>query len=445
LQRNRWIPLAGIAFSLIVGTCVSVCLLAILFWQVASSLPASAPSETITIQQPTPDPTLLRRQPTDHERQTAEAIARAVIPDRDLPDLAHRLQGLSPDVQLQTSSQTPPAYEVGDTETFWLHNHGAKAFFTATATLQYETPHAYWWVEDGYHIPQTDLAQAAGTFENQTYPTNRRLFGSEWFPGIDSDPHIYIYLGNVPGVGGYFSGPDEFPTEIRPFSNQHEMFYINLENARPGNDYFDGILAHEYQHMIHWAIDRNEDTWVSEGLSELAAGINRYDVGGSDQLFLAAPDGHQDIDHDHHKTDDDHDVHEPRQFGIFPALGVSHGDADDTGCNHDIPEDGTDDTQFMAEKLGSQQLREIVKGDGQQTRRDKPEQHGIDVHGPHPSEMDVLDIRQEVGCNQISRADQSKGCRDGKPEGGCQGKRFSRRISGRYNFSHFIRQNENSF
>jgi immune inhibitor A len=290
LQRNRWIPLAGIAFSLIVGTCVSVCLLAVLFWQVASSLPASAPSETITIQQPTPDPTLLRRQPTDHERQTAEAIARAVIPERDLPDLAHRLQGLSPDVQLQTSSQTPHAYEVGDTETFWLHNHGAKAFFTATATLQYETPHAYWWVEDGYHIPQTDLAQAAGTFENQTYPTNRRLFGSEWFPGIDSDPHIYIYLGNVPGVGGYFSGPDEFPTEIRPFSNQHEMFYINLENARPGNDYFDGILAHEYQHMIHWAIDRNEDTWVSEGLSELAAGINRYDVGGSDQLFLAAPD-----------------------------------------------------------------------------------------------------------------------------------------------------------
>ncbi|NIV33713.1 MAG: hypothetical protein GWN58_30985 [Anaerolineae bacterium] len=68
------------------------------------------------------------------------------------------------------------------------------------------------------------------------------------------------------------------------------MFYINLENARPGNDYFDGILAHEFQHMIHWALDRNEDTWVNEGLSELASEINGYDVGGTDELFLAQPD-----------------------------------------------------------------------------------------------------------------------------------------------------------
>jgi hypothetical protein len=68
------------------------------------------------------------------------------------------------------------------------------------------------------------------------------------------------------------------------------MFYINLDNARPGSDYFDGILAHEYQHMIHWAMDRNEATWVNEGLSELAAQVNGYDVGGSDFSFSAAPD-----------------------------------------------------------------------------------------------------------------------------------------------------------
>jgi hypothetical protein len=68
------------------------------------------------------------------------------------------------------------------------------------------------------------------------------------------------------------------------------MFYINLDNAMPGNDYFDGILAHEFQHMIHWAVDRNEDTWVNEGLSELAAQVNGYDVGGSDYAFSLIPD-----------------------------------------------------------------------------------------------------------------------------------------------------------
>jgi immune inhibitor A len=97
-------------------------------------------------------------------------------------------------------------------------------------------------------------------------------------------------LGNVPGVGGYFSGPDEYPVEVRPDSNEHEMFYINLDNATAGNGYFDGVLAHEHQHMIHWAMDRDEDTWVNEGLSELAGQVNGYDVGSTDALFARLPD-----------------------------------------------------------------------------------------------------------------------------------------------------------
>jgi hypothetical protein len=68
------------------------------------------------------------------------------------------------------------------------------------------------------------------------------------------------------------------------------MFYINLDNAMPGDDYFDGVLAHEFQHMIHWVMDRDEDTWVNEGLSELAGQINNYDVGNSDWLYTTKPD-----------------------------------------------------------------------------------------------------------------------------------------------------------
>ena len=251
MQRNRWLPLAGIALIIILGACTAACLLAVMLWQATSSIEISGSSPTALIAESLPVPTPVHRNPTDPERQTAETIAHALVPQRDLTDLARRLQDPAQVPGLGAPTPTPKIYTVGDTETFWLHNVGAKAFFTTTATLQYETEHAYWWVEDAYRIPQADLAQSADTFENQTYPANRRLFGSEWFPGIDGDPHIYIYLGNIPGVGGYFSGPDEYPAQIRSFSNQHEMFYINLENARPGNDYFDGILAHEFQHMIH--------------------------------------------------------------------------------------------------------------------------------------------------------------------------------------------------
>jgi hypothetical protein len=230
-----------------------------------------------------------RRQPLAPERQTARALAQTSLPDRDLAELARRLQGLSLSSQ-QVDRGISSGYEIGDSLEFWLHNVSSNAFFTATATLEYETPHAYWWVEEGYQLSQSGLENSARNFETRTYPTNRSVFGSEWSPGIDGDPHIYIFLGHVPGVGGYFSSPDEYPVQVRPHSNQHEMFYINLENAQPGSAYFDGILAHEFQHMILWAMDRDEDTWVNEGLSELASFINGYDVGGSEQVFADQPD-----------------------------------------------------------------------------------------------------------------------------------------------------------
>jgi immune inhibitor A len=264
------------------------CALGGLLWQATQPTRAELSAKSYPAE-PASVPTSVRRQPLPPEQQTARAIAQASLPDRDLLDLAQRLQGLSLPSE-QQASDTPSGYEIGEKQTFWLHNVNSSDFFTATARLEYETSHAYWWIEEGYEVGQRALERSALNFETRTYPTNRRVFGSEWTPGIDADPHIYIFLGNVPGVGGYFSSPDEYPTLVRPYSNQHEMFYINLENAQPGNAYFDGILAHEFQHMILWAIDRDEDTWVSEGLSELASHINGYDVGGSDALFADQPD-----------------------------------------------------------------------------------------------------------------------------------------------------------
>jgi hypothetical protein len=244
-------------------------------------------SRSTVLQAPTAIPEVNRRPPTAAERDTARKVAEAELPQRDLNTLAQRLQGLEPPAPPPTM---PIEYDLGDSQTFWLHDVNSNTFFTTTAKLAYQTPHAYWWVEEGYHISQSDLERSAQNFETGTYPTSRQAFGSEWTPGIDGDPHVYIFLGNVPGVGGYFSGPDEYSSQIRAYSNEHEMFYINLENASPGNDYFDGILAHEFQHMIHWAVDRDEASWVNEGLSELAAQLNGYDVGGSDVLFSQKPD-----------------------------------------------------------------------------------------------------------------------------------------------------------
>jgi hypothetical protein len=68
------------------------------------------------------------------------------------------------------------------------------------------------------------------------------------------------------------------------------MFFINLRAISPGSDYFDGVLAHEFQHMIHWYEDRNEDTWVNEGMSELATFLNGYGPSSFIGAFTATPD-----------------------------------------------------------------------------------------------------------------------------------------------------------
>jgi immune inhibitor A len=137
-----------------------------------------------------------------------------------------------------------------------------------------------------------DLEAAADLFEEHTYVTDRAFFGPEWSPGVDNDPHLSILharnLGST--VAGYYSSADEFVSDVRDDSNEMEMFYINIENVTVNNDFYNGALAHEFQHMIHWYNDRNEETWLNEGFSELASYLNGFDPGGSDWVFAAEPD-----------------------------------------------------------------------------------------------------------------------------------------------------------
>ncbi|WP_205128613.1 hypothetical protein, partial [Escherichia coli] len=82
---------------------------------------------------------------------------------------------------------------------------------------------------------------------------------------------------------------DEYHPLVQPYSNAHEMFYINASQSL-SSDYTYSVLAHEFQHMIRWYNDRNEDSWLNEGSSELASYLNGYGTGGFDYLFSRRPD-----------------------------------------------------------------------------------------------------------------------------------------------------------
>ncbi len=254
----------------------------------SGGLHARAILPTATLGAPLASPTPLAV--AEVSTETADLLCTTVIPARDRLSLARRFWGVG-DVA-RVSSAPPPVYRLGDTREFIVDNSETNQQFTITARLIYATDHAYWWLEEGNAIDQAGLARSAERFENHIYPTTRRYFGSEWSPGVDNDPHIYILMsGRLDGsVAGYFWSSSEYPRAVVPDSNEAEMFLISMSMAVSiGTDYFDEVIAHEFQHMIHWAVDANEDAWVNEGLSELSTLLNGFGTQGYIPIFLSSP------------------------------------------------------------------------------------------------------------------------------------------------------------
>ena len=220
-------------------------------------------------------------------------------------------------------------YEVGDQRTFWTSQQqlgNQEESFTLAA----KSEHGYVWVQDEYYIPvPVDLpegfvsqaeAEAAAADWDAIYVTNRSYFGKEpnpeydavnLAPGLpadwrdaDCDPRVHILnfpidLGANTGLGyvaGYFSSEHEYPNGTgeheSPYSNEAEMFFMNSLFLNPGDDTYAGVLAHEFFHMIQFSNDYNEETWVNEGMADIAAIVNGFGdiVDGHISAYEAAPD-----------------------------------------------------------------------------------------------------------------------------------------------------------
>lgn len=226
--------------------------------------------------------------PPTHE--TLETLHNTIVPENNPLELADRLlgwEGLS-----ETVAAPDRFYRVGDQRNFWVSNNDTDETFEVSATARYVSDEVYFFIEDGVRYNETDLVRLARAFEDQMVPTNRAFFGNEWIPGVDNDPHIYILY--VRGIGfntaGYFSSADSVNPAAQTYSNAAEMFVFNADNSPLDDEYTYGVLAHEFQHMIHWYRDRNETSWLNEGMSELATLLNGYYHGGFIWDYTNDPD-----------------------------------------------------------------------------------------------------------------------------------------------------------
>jgi immune inhibitor A len=223
-------------------------------------------------------------------QDTLTLLENELVPLNDPIDLARRLEGKQ-DIPLARQDQ-PPSYSLGAEESFWVSNTDTNETFQIWANLRFASAHLYFWIENGVEYDEQALQSLGQAFESEIYPTNRELFGSEWTPGVDNDPHLYVVFARGLGssVGGYYSSSDEYLPDAREYSNTHEMFLINADSVDLGDDYIYGTMAHEFQHMIHWYQDRNEEVWVSEGLSTLSQLLNGYTIGRTDFAYTSGPD-----------------------------------------------------------------------------------------------------------------------------------------------------------
>jgi len=242
---------------------------------------------------PSPTPPEMPEDPVPvpgEAQETERQLVAAEVPISDPLDLAIRLKGIAdpPRVVAETAVPIP----VGTVRSFWASNVDDNSNFQVQARLAYASEHVYFWVEEGVDFDLRDVESLVRVFEQRSYPTNREFFGSEWTPGVDGDVHLYVlFAGNLgDGIAGYYSSNDEYAPTVRQYSNAHEMFYMNADTVYLDDEFTDSVMAHEFQHMIHWYRDRNEQSWMNEGFSTLSELLNGFDIGGADWAYSVDPD-----------------------------------------------------------------------------------------------------------------------------------------------------------
>lgn len=283
---------------------------------------ASSPTASPTVAQATdaatePVPTILLTEPPTAEA-TASAVpaadrsvaislelAQAVPPVRDDLRLAVAYRGLE---GMTLSTPAAPVTEplpAGTRQMFNVLDVVNNQYNEVEAELLAVGDHAYFWFETGEFGITPDentLASVVSTFD-EIYVGVTDIFGKENSPGIDGDPRLHVLHASPQticgvtadgqggcGTAGFVSSSDLQLAILNPGSNEREMFVMN--DRQFGGDYYLGVLAHEFRHMIEFNYDVSDTDWEKEGSAVLATELVGLPSSGVERAntFLANPD-----------------------------------------------------------------------------------------------------------------------------------------------------------
>jgi hypothetical protein len=199
-----------------------------------------------------------------------------------------------------------PAREkkLGQKDNFWVRNVANGQFEQIVANLRAIGKHCYVYVAEDQTVSQNAISKVQTKFDSVIYPVNTTHFGHEWKPGIDGDNKVYLLMSDIKDgyqnpsdgyVAGYFFAGDEmlqneFPTHSKVKSNEKEIIYLDTYPSKPDSADYMEIVAHEFQHMIHYNQDNKEATWVNEGCSQIAPVLCGFTAPGHYKLLKDSTD-----------------------------------------------------------------------------------------------------------------------------------------------------------
>lgn len=242
--------------------------------------------------------------------------------DMSLSDISLHLEGLSDEMALSvTEGGGKDLYAEGNTRLALWYDDTSGLWWT-TYTVKAVGDHIEVWVADNLDFPpgdprnpvvvtQEQIDYLVDEFDHNIFPTMESIFGSsdfhdgshaalsppDYYVSNDRQDRVIAMISNI-GDENYYD-PD-YPIYIAGFywgSTYEVLLDRNVisidaydwanrvgpdssfwrDPDRPAKEFlYEGVFAHEYQHLLHDDYDWNEENWVNEGLSDLAEFLVGY-------------------------------------------------------------------------------------------------------------------------------------------------------------------------
>lgn len=142
------------------------------------------------------------------------------------------------------------------------------------------------WLRSEDVLTNEQLEYILDQFDDVIYPVVTDAFG-EPLPRGDEGQKVWILIFNIRDdayydpnaetyIAGYFSA-SESTTNNKNIMHIDTYDWENRMGPDAGQPYaYEGIFAHEFEHMVHFDEDPDEEAWLDEGMADLAGYLCGY-------------------------------------------------------------------------------------------------------------------------------------------------------------------------